>query len=162
TFLSALVPARGGTWAQRPSIDPIDPERPDRGLVIDDIPGGERYEVVFSDTPDGESAAAGLRVVGMAGVRKLRGRAVERAMLAAGRRLEIDGVAWIEVLEGDRASVEVEPTASGLNVSGDEIAIRIYAPGAQQVRWNGREVAFDREGDWIRLPATGGPDEPGD
>jgi len=156
TFLAALIPARGATWADRPTVTALDPAAPDRGLAIDRLPDGERYEVLFNDEAEESGAAGGISLTGMAGVRKLRGGAVERALLAAGQRLELDGVVWIEVRDAGQATVEVEVREDGVAVSGEEVPLRIFAPGAHRVTWNAREVSFDRDGDWVLLPGSGG------
>ena len=154
TFLSALVPARGATWASKPSVEPIDAAAPDRGLVIAGLSDGARYDVVFGDGTGVAATAAGITVDGGAGVRRMQDGAVDRVMLAAGRRLEIDGEAWIEVRSGEPASIEVDVRADGVAISGDDRPLRVYAPGASAVTYNGTPVAFERDGDHLRVPGA--------
>ncbi len=143
TFLSVLVPSRGSTWSSRPRVDPIDREKRDRGVALADS------DIVFADGPTETASAAGMMVTGMAGVRK---RAPMRAMLAAGSKLSIDGIPWIEVLDGAPASLEVEPSASVLVASGDAKSARVYAPSVTRVTYNGEDVPFIREGDFVVFP----------
>lgn len=161
-FLSALVPARGSSWGSKPTVEAIDAQAPDRGLVIKDLPDGESYEVVFSDAPELTSEAAGISVTGMAGVKKVRGGKIEKAMLAAGTHLSLDGIDWIAITQGGRGSIEVEVTDKGVAISGDERGLRVYAPGATTVTYNGKAVKFARDGSHVVYPTAGEPVGGGD
>ncbi len=156
-FLTALVPQRSATWAGgRPTIEALDPADPGRGLSIAGLADGERIEVIFNEDPSHTGTAANLSVHGMAGVRKTRGDEVVRVMLASGTSLDLGSTRWIEVLEGGPASVEANFSEGRLDVSGDPQPLRIFAPGARVVSWNGVEVPFDREDDHVTIPAADG------
>jgi MYXO-CTERM domain-containing protein len=154
TFLEALVPSRGATWASKPNVSAIDGTTPDRGVTI--ALGASTVDVVFAGAPTETQTAKNVSPTGMAGVRETSGGKTTRAMLAAGSALTLDGTKWIEVLDGVPASVEVVPTATGVDVSGDGKKLRIYAPGATTVTWNGATVEFDRDGDFVVIPKLGG------
>jgi len=153
-FLTALAPVRGAAWAEgRPSITALDPSRPQVGLRVEGLVQGQVFEVVFNEAPGHRSEADGLEVEGMAGVRELQDGAVVGAMLASGTRLVLDGIHWIEVLDGGPASIEVEVEGEDLLVSGDQRPVRIYAPDATRVLFNGEGISFERDGDHLLIPA---------
>ncbi|AKU90652.1 DUF4962 domain-containing protein [Vulgatibacter incomptus] len=158
-FLTALVPQRGSNWASgRPRIAAIDPSDPGRGLSLTGLEAGAQLDAVFNEDPGQTSAAAGLSVKGMAGVRKTVNGQVARVMLASGTSLSLDGTPWIEVAGDDPATVEAERNGYILDVTGDERPMRLYAPGATVVRLNGEPVSFSRNGDHVRILSgdTGG------
>ncbi|MHB8878833.1 MAG: heparinase II/III domain-containing protein, partial [Myxococcaceae bacterium] len=159
TFLTALVPSRGATWATRPQVAPIDPGVPERGVTVTGFSGAQRLDVVFNDEPGATASAAGVTVTGMAGVKKSDGSRLLRAVLASGQKLVIDGTAWIEVVGAGPATFEVEPVQGGLEVSGDRVPARFYAPGATTVRFNGVSVPFKRVGDFVDVTGESGGEE---
>ena len=155
TFLHALVPiASASAWGSKASVEAIDPASLSRGVSIDAAPG-EHTDAVFADAPTQSVSANGLALTGMAAAKKTAGGKIVRVLLAAGSKLAIDGTPWIEVTKGDPATLEVEPTSDGVDLSGEVAGVRVYAPGAKTVRYNGVAVAFDVDGDQVVIPKSG-------
>lgn len=156
-FLTALAPVRASAWATKPTIEALDPESPGRGLTITGWKPDERFDVLFNEAPEDSDDTAELGVTGMAGVKKTRGAQVVRLLVAAGSELRIDGEVWVEVLDEEPRTLEVDFTSEGVLVSGDAEAFRVRAPGVTLLRYNGEPVAASREGDFLVFPASPDP-----
>lgn len=159
TFLTALVPVRDASaWGEKARIDPIDPAVPHRGAVITNTGiAGERIYVAFTDEPTETAEAGGIRVTGMAGVVKHQGEQIVRTVLAAGSRLDWQGRTQIQIEGGPPATLEADYTRSSLALSGDARRVRVYAPRATTVTYNGTRAAFKRDGEYIVTEAKETP-----
>ena len=147
TFLTVLVASSAAEWSSRAKVEPIDAAAPERGVRIDE--GTNVHRVVMADEPTASASAAGIDVTGLAGTVKQSGGKTERVALAGGSKLVADGTAWIEVVKGAPATLEVEPRADGVAISGELEEVLVYAPGAKSVTLNGASVTFSQEGERV-------------
>lgn len=158
-FLTALAPVRTAAWQTRPSIEPLDPDAPHRGLVLSGLEPDEVYEILFTEDPSHVDDTPSLGISGMVGVKKTRGDAIVRLLVAAGHSLRVDGETWVEILDPGHRTLEVDYTEEGVRISGDAHAFRVRAPDARRVWLNGQPVDFLQDGAYVVYPAPEIPDE---
>ncbi|MFO7156094.1 MAG: DUF4962 domain-containing protein [Pseudomonadota bacterium] len=151
-FLVALAPVRVADWERRPSIEPIDPGIPHRGLTITGLRTDERIDVLFNEAPEHSDDVTELGVTGMAGVKKTRSGEIVRLLVAAGSELRIGDEVWIEVRDGEPRTLEADYVGEELRLSGDATSFRVRAPGATRILYNAEPVGFSREGEYIVVP----------
>ncbi|HYO51350.1 DUF4962 domain-containing protein [Archangium sp.] len=148
TFLTALVPTQESAWASRPVVKALDARTPEAGLKVTE--GTSTVYALFNDLPGQSREAGGFRLAGLAGVVRYEGTSPTRALLVQGTSLAdasrtlISQADATRVLEADGLASDT-PRLSG-NVQGSP---RIHAPRATRVLWNGVDVPFRREGDFI-------------
>jgi hypothetical protein len=153
TFLTALVPTQESAWASRPEVKALDASMPDAGLKVTE--GTSTVYALFNDLPEQNRGAGGLRLAGLAGVVRYEGTTPTRVLLVRGTRLEDASRTLISQEEPTRV-LEADGLASDtLRLSGSVTGSpRVHAPRATRVVWNGVDVPFQRDGDFIVVGAT--------
>jgi len=151
-FLVAIAPVRASAWDRRPSIEPIDPAVPHRGLTITALHPDERIDVLFNEAPDHADDVPQLGVTGMAGVKKSHAGEIVRLLVAAGTQLRVGDETWIEIRDSEPRTLEADYVGDELRLSGDAESFRVRAPGAKRVLYNGEAVEFSRSGEFVEVP----------
>jgi hypothetical protein len=159
TFLTALVPTTTASWASRPSVVPLDPDRPEVGLVL--AAGTRIASAIFSDDPGGAASGSGLDLGGLAGVAEWEGGALARVLLVEARSLSRSGTLLVSQ-DGTASMLEAEGLADvELRLSGDVLGkATVYAPAATRVTWYGQDVPFTRTGDYVQVNGGSTPAPP--
>lgn len=153
TFLTALVPVSDTGWNSRPQVTALDASHADAGLVLTD--GGLKAVAIFA----GE--AGGFQLTGTAGVVEFQNGAPSRAVLVDGQKLADAQHTYVQQDSGGSHMLEAEGLSTDtVSLSGDQLgAATFYAPQAAHVRWYGKDVPFQRQGDSISVqfspPLTG-------
>jgi MYXO-CTERM domain-containing protein len=153
TFLTALVPTAESAWASRPTVKALDSRLPDAGLKVTE--GTTSSSALFNDLPEQSREVGGLRLTGLAGVVRYEGSMPTRVLLVRGTLLS-DASRTLISQDSPTAMLEAEGLASDtLRLSGKSLGTpRIHAPRATRVLWNGVDIAFQRQGDFIVVGKT--------
>jgi hypothetical protein len=162
-FLAALIQTPEVSWAARPAVNAIDPNFPDAGIRIRE--GTTTTSLaVFNDAPTQTRKVGSFTLAGLTGVLKYENGIPIRVMLVQGTSLTDTARTLISQATPTGALEADGLTSTVLSLTGTGIARpRIYAPYATQVRWNGQDVSFARDGDFVvvGVDSAGNPPDSG-
>jgi len=149
TFLVALIPTAEAAWGSKPEVTAIDPALPDAGVRIRES-ATVLSLAVFNDVATQTRKVGSFTLTGQAAVVKYDNGNPIRVLLVRGSSLA-DAARTVVSVSAPGNMIEVDGLASAtVTVSGDAPgAMRLYAPVATRLVWNGKDTPFVREGDFL-------------
>jgi hypothetical protein len=151
-FLVVACPTTISGWSGRPKIVPLGDVAAARGFTMSR--DGVESMFAFADTVDASVTAGGLTVTGLVGGVETSTTG-ETFLVIGGSSLSRDGKPLVEV-DAAKGALEARVTGSRLDLSGQGFTrARILAAKTSEVTMNLAPIPFDRDGEYVVVPAAG-------
>jgi Domain of unknown function (DUF4962) len=154
TFLEVLWPTKAGDWANRPGVVPLDTSGPERGFVIQLGSAEERW--IYNTAAMTSAQDLALRGGEIGITRTEAAGALQRLVLLGQGSLTDQNNARLLVANPGAGVVEVAFSGTRADLSGSQFqGVQFFGPSVTEVRADGQQVAWTRQGDTVTVEQGG-------